>query len=114
MALRTVKGAADQKGKPVFLHFEKPTKENIKQDSMNIDLNKVMQNMGGEAFVYDTFKNAYDSDPRIKEMVKDFSEAGITLKTKEDADKSAATTPDDGSNTVSAMAKSATDLGDKL
>ena len=114
MALRTVKGAADQKGRPVFLHFEKPTKENIKQDTMNIDLNKVMQNMGGEAFVYDTFKNAYDSDPRVKEMVKDFSEAGITLKTKEDSDTASATTPDDGADTVSQMAKRATDVGAEL
>ena len=113
MALRTVKGAADQKGKPAFLHFEKPKTENIKQDSINIDLNKVMQNMGGEAFVYDTFKNAYDSDPRIKEMVNNFSAAGIELKTKEDAEQGA-TSAQDGSNTVSQMAKSATDLGDKL
>jgi hypothetical protein len=111
MALRTVLGAANQKGKPAFLHFEKPTSDKIKADSLNIDLNKVMENMGGEAFVYDTFKLAYDSDPRIKEMVKNFSGAGIELKTKEDAGD-AATTSADGSNKVSQMAKSATDLSD--
>lgn len=111
MALRTVKGAADQKGKPAFLHFDKPTQENIKQGSINIDLNKVMQNMGGEAFVYDTFKNAYDSDARVKEMVKNFSEAGIELKTKEDTENGIQG-GDEGGDTVSQMAKRATDLSD--
>jgi len=113
MALRTILGAANQKGKPAFLHFEKPTPDKIKKDSVNIDLNKVMENMGGEAFVYDTFKVAYDSDPRIKEMVKNFSGDGIELKTKEDADASG-TTSADGGDTVAAMAKSATNVGDKL
>lgn len=113
MALRTVKGAADQKGKPAFLHFEKPKSENVKQDSINIDLNKVMQNLGGEAFSYDSFKNAFDSDPRVKEMVKNFSEAGIELKTKEDAGSNMQGS-DQGSNTVSQMAQRATDLGSSL
>jgi len=113
MALRTVQQAADQKGKPAFLHFDKPAKESIKQDSINIDLNKVMQNMGGESFVYGTFKNAYDSDPRVKEMVKDFSEEGINLKTKQDVDKGA-TSSADGGDTVSAMAQRATDPGAPL
>jgi hypothetical protein len=113
MALRTIKGAADQKGKPAFLHFDKPKTENVKQDSLNIDLNKVMQNMGGESFVYETFKNAYDSDPRVKEMVKNFSEAGIELKTKEDAENGMQG-GDEGGDKVAAMAKSATDVGAKL
>ena len=113
MALRTVQQAADQKGKPAFLHFEKPSKDGIKPDTINVDLNKVMQNMGGESFVYGTFKNAYDTDPRVKEMIKDFSEEGITLKTKEDAEQ-APTSSDDGGDTVSQMAQSATDVGAKL
>jgi hypothetical protein len=113
MALRTVQQAADQKGKPAFLHFDKPKKESIKQDTINIDLNKVMQNMGGEAFVYGTFKNAYDSDPRVKEMIKDFSEEGITLKTKQDVEKGA-TSSADGGDTVGQMASRATDPGAPL
>jgi len=113
MALRTVMGAANQKGKPAFLHFDKPRTEDVKKDSINIDLNKVMQNMGGEAFVYDTFKNAYDSDARIKEMVKNFSEAGIELKTKEDS-KNTMQGGEPGDDKVAQMAKSATDVGAKL
>jgi len=113
MALRTVQQAADQKGKPVFLHFESPSQDKIKEGSINVDLNKVMQNMGGESFVYGTFKNAYDTDPRVKEMIKDFSEDGITLKTKEDAQQGA-TSSAAGDNTVSKMAKRATDVGADL
>lgn len=113
MALRTVQQSADQKGKPAFLHFEKPSKDKIKEGSINIDLNKVMQNMGGESFVYGTFKNAYDSDPRVKEMVKDFSDDGVTLKTKEDAEQ-APTSSDDGGDKVSQMAQNATDPGAPL
>jgi len=113
MALRTIIGAADQKGKPAFLHFEKPIPQNIKQGSVNIDLNKVMENMGGEAFAYETFKSAYDSDPRVKEMVKNFSEAGIELKTKQDAEP-AAPQGDTGTDTVAQMAQNATNLGQGL
>ena len=112
MALRTVKGAADQKGKPAFLFFEKPVKGAAPEGSVNIDLNKVMQNMGGEAFNYETFKIAFDSDPRIKKLVKNFSEAGINLKTKEDATSTGGS--DSGADTVGKMAAAATDVGAKL
>lgn len=111
MALRTVKGAADQKGKPAFLFFEKPVKGAAPEGSVNVDLNKVMQNMGGEAFTYETFKVAFDSDPRIKKMVKNFSEAGINLKTKEDTPSSGSNS---GTDTVGKMAAAATDVGAKL
>lgn len=113
MALRTIKNSADQKGRPVFLHFSNPSAEDIREGSLNLDLNRIMQNMGGEAFSYQSFKTAYDTDPRVKEMVKNFSESGIELKTQEDAN-GAATTSADGSNKVSQMAKSATNLGDTL
>lgn len=113
MALRTIQGSANQKGKPAFLHFQKPKSENIKQDSLNVDFNKVMQNIGSEAFSYGSFKTAYDSDPRIKELVKNFSEEGIQVKTKEDAEN---TMQGDKTNddTVAKMAQQATDVGAKL
>ena len=114
MALRTIKGSADQKGKPVFLHFSKPTPDKVKQDSMNVDFNAVMANIGGESFTFESFKTAYDSDPRIKQYVKDFNEDGITVKTKEDTDDAAPTSPGDGNDEVGQMAQRATDLGDNL
>lgn len=110
MALRTILASANQKAKPVFLHFETPAKENIKQDHINLDLNKIMQNMGGEAFAYGTFKNAYDTDPRVKNMVKNFSEDGIELKTEEEIAGPGGS--DASSDTVAQMAKNATDLSD--
>jgi|AntAceMinimDraft_6_1070360.scaffolds.fasta_scaffold09188_8 hypothetical protein len=111
--LRTVIGDADQKGVSVFLHFNKPTVNDIRSDAKNLDLNKLMQNVGAEQFDYGTFKAAYDTDPRLKAMVQNFSEKGIEPKTK----KQATDTPQGdtaGSNTVAKMAKSATDIGDKL
>ena len=111
--LRTVIGDADQKGVSVFLHFNKPTKNDIRSDAKNLDLNKLMQNVGAEQFDYGTFKASYDTDPRLKAMIQNFSEKGIEPKTK----KQATDTPQGdttGSNTVAKMAKSATDIGDKL
>jgi hypothetical protein len=113
MALRTIKGSADQKGKPVFLHFSTPSKDKLKPDTMNVDFNKIMANIGGEAFTYESFKTAYDSDPRIKQYVKDFSEEGISVKTTQDAGGSP-TSPADGGNAVNQMAKRATDPGATL
>ena len=112
--LRTVIAAADQKGSSVFLHFQKPKKEDIKQGSKNLDINKLMQNVGGEQFDYGTFKAAYDTDPRIKTMVHNFSQQGIEPKTKKNIDSGDAPQQDAGGDKVASMAKSATDLGDKL
>jgi len=112
--LRTVIASADQKGESLYLHFKKPTQEEMKQGSKNLDLNKLMANVGGEQFDYGTFKAAYDTDPRIKTMVKDFSQQGIEPKTKKTIDSDTGPTPDGGADKVSQMAKSATDLGDKL
>jgi hypothetical protein len=111
--LRTVIASADRKGKSLFLHFEKPTKETIKQGSLNLDLNKLMQNVGSEQFDYGMFKAAFDTDPRVKTMVKNFSAAGIEPKTKNDIED----TPqggEEGTDKVAQMAKSATDVGDSL
>ena len=111
--LRTVIGSADQQGVSLFLHFDKPTANDIRTDSKNIDLNKLMQNVGAEAFDYGTFKAAYDTDPRVKSMVQNFNEKGIVPKTKQQATE----TPQGdttGNNTVAGMAKSATDVGAKL
>ena len=56
--LRTVISSADRKGTPLFLHFTKPKEENIKQGAKNLDLNKLMQNVGGEQFDYGTFQES--------------------------------------------------------
>jgi len=111
--LRTVIASADQNGHAVFLHFNKPNKEAIKSGAKNLDLNKLMQNVDAEAFDFGTFKAAYDTDARVKSMVKNFSKYGIEPKTKNELDDGDDVSTDAGnSNTVSNMAKSATDLKD--
>ena len=68
-------------------------------------LNNLMQNVGDEQFDYDSFKSSYDSSPMIKAMVKRFDARGVELKTRKKDNK----TPQGGSdNTISKMAKSAT------
>jgi len=71
-----------------------------------------MQNMGRGQFNYEVFKAAYDADPRLQELVDDFDEEKIKLKTSETDDiPDSAKQPGSG-KTVSSMAKSAVDLKD--
>ena len=112
--LRTVISQADQKGDKLFLHFSKPKKEDIVDGSKNLDLNKLMQNVGGEQFDYGTFKAAYDTDARVKSMVQNFSEKGIEPKTKKAATDNPQGDSQTGGDKVAQMTKSATNLGDKL
>lgn len=110
-------GSADSKGHAAFLHFSKPKRNDIKQGAKNFDLNKLMQNVGSEQFDFGTFKNAYDTDDRVKTMVKNFDKVGVEVKTQIELDGGDdSTTPSDGASgtSVSSMAKSATDLGDNL
>ncbi len=109
--LRTVINSADQAGQSVYLHFSKPTKEDVRQGSKNLDLNKLMQNVGGEQFDYGTFKAAYDTDARIKTMVTNFNEKGIEPKTAQAVSKGDTPQQDAEGDKVSQMAKNATDVG---
>jgi len=111
MALHTIKNSAEQRSKPAFLHFEKPAKEAIEPGYINVSLNDVMKNMGAPQFAYDTFKAAYDSDPSIEELVDNFNSEGIEINT-DDSDVEEPEQGRDDRNSVSSMAKSATDLSD--
>jgi len=78
-----------------------------------------MRNQGKGNFDYDVFKAMYDADPRIKELVINFDQEKIEFKQSEvddvtgaAADGAAATAAD--ANSVTNMAKSATDVGAKL
>lgn len=74
-------------------------------------LNKYMTNMGSQQFNYEVLRAAYDSDPKIQNIIKDFDHDRIELKSSEVDDLDPKPT---GGSSVSSMAKSATDLGDKL
>lgn len=69
-----------------------------------------MQNQGRGQFTYEVFKAAFDSDPRLQELVSDFDDDRIELKDKETDDLE---TPKASSGkSVSQMAKSAVDFDD--
>jgi hypothetical protein len=70
-----------------------------------------MRNTGRNQFSFDVFKAAYDEDPRIQKIVKNFDKEKIELKTSELDDVPADAKKPDAHNTVSSMAKRATDLG---
>lgn len=108
--LRTVVSSADAKNQSVYLHFNKPRPEEIKKGSKNIDLNKLMQNVGAESFDFSSFKQLYDTDPRIKAMIKNFDKRGIEPKTKNQMDTDEPIAP--GGDSIDTMAKRATDLKD--
>jgi hypothetical protein len=73
-------------------------------------LDKMMANAEAAQFTFDTFKAAYDSDPRVKNIVSNFDKDKIDIKDNEVDDLDA---PDAGSSdVVGDMAKSAVDLSD--
>lgn len=67
-----------------------------------------MQNVDNQQFTFDTFKASYDSDPRVKEIVKNFDRETVELKTS----SSDEITPQKSKskNKVSQMAKRAVDI----
>lgn len=73
-------------------------------------LDKFMQNIGEKAFTYETFKAAYDTDPRIQEIVTDFNKEMVSLKDSEMDDIKRKRKKAD--NDVEKMAKRATKVGD--
>ena len=75
-------------------------------------LNRFMQNTGRNQFSYDVFKAAYDADPKIQKIVKNFDQEKIELKTSEVDDvEDLPGNPGRPGDAVSKMAKNATDLG---
>ena len=74
-------------------------------------LDKLMQNIGKSQFSYDVFKAAYDMDPQVKAMVKNFDKNKLTFKSDEMDDIPQAAKEPSADQTVSSMAKRATDLG---
>jgi len=69
-----------------------------------------MQNMGRGQFNFEVFKAAYDADPKLQQLVTNFDQKKIELKSSEADDLSPTT--GGGGDTVGTMAKRAVDLGD--
>jgi hypothetical protein len=75
-----------------------------------IKLDKFMQNQGRGEFNFEVFKAAYDADPRLQKLVKNFDDDKVEFKSSEMDDLPQ--TKDDGGDTVNQMAKRAVDLND--
>jgi hypothetical protein len=67
-----------------------------------------MKNIGDQHFTYDTFKSIFDADPSIQELVKDFDQNSLTLKT--DNNNAVKTDQPRDKNKINQMAKRAVDL----
>jgi hypothetical protein len=87
----------------VLDHLHDRKKFNISFDK----LDRLMQNIGRSQFTFDVFKVAYDSDPRLQELVADFDQDQITLKNSETDDLPQGR---DNTDSVEKMAKRAVDL----
>ena len=93
--LSNMKGDAD----------EKDTSSEISMDAVA----GIMNNTGYPAFNYDVFKRMYDDGKELKNIVADFDQEKIVIKTDQDAEDDPAMDYDDQGSTdvVKQMAKSA-------
>ena len=93
--LMNMKGDADEKDKPTDISMDA-----VKQ---------IMSNTGYPAFNYDVFKKIYDQDGDLKNVVADFDNDKIVVKTDAEAEKDPAMDYDDQGSTdvVKKMARSA-------
>ena len=90
-----MKGDADEKDQPTDISMDA-----VKQ---------IMSNTGYPAFNYDVFKKIYDQDGDLKNVVADFDNDKIVVKTDAEAEKDPAMDYDDQGSTdvVKKMARSA-------
>jgi hypothetical protein len=84
---------------------EKDVASQISMDAVK----QIMSNTGYPAFNYDVFKRIYDQDGDLKNVVADFDQEKIIVKTDHEAEKDPAMDYDDQGSTdvVKKMAKSA-------
>ena len=83
---------------------------NMKGDADEQDkATEIMSNTGYPAFNYDVFKKIYDQDGDLKNVVADFDNDKIVVKTDQEAEKEPAMDYDDQGSTdvVKKMARSA-------
>ena len=93
--LMNMKGDADEKDQP----------SDISMDAVK----QIMSNTGYPAFNYDVFKRIYDQDGDLQNVVADFDQDKIVIKTDAEAEKDPAMDFDNQGSTdvVKKMAKSA-------
>ena len=94
----------------VLLNMKGDADEQDKATDISMDaVKQIMSNTGYPAFNYDVFKKIYDQDGDLKNVVADFDNDKIVVKTDQEAEKEPAMDYDDqgSTDTVKKMAKSA-------
>ena len=94
----------------ILLNMKGDADERYKQTAISMDAVKhIMSNTGYPAFNYDVFKRIYDADGDLQNVVADFDNEKIVVKTDAEAEKDPAMNYDDQGSTdvVKKMAKSA-------
>ena len=93
--LMNMRGDADDQDQP----------SDISMDAVK----QIMSNTGYPAFNYDVFKRIYDQDGDLKNVVADFDQEKIVIKTDHEAEKDPKMNYDDqgSTDTVKKMARSA-------
>jgi len=94
----------------VLMNMKGDADERDESSEISMDaVKQIMSNTGYPAFNYDVFKRIYDADGDLKNVVADFDQDKIVIKTDAEAEKDPAMDYDDQGSTdvVKKMAKSA-------
>ena len=94
----------------ILLNMKGDADEQDKASDISMDaVKQIMSNTGYPAFNYDVFKRIYDADGDLKNVVADFDQEKIVIKTDHEAEKDPAMDYDDQGSTdvVKKMARSA-------
>ncbi len=94
----------------ILLNMKGDADEQDKATDISMDaVKQIMSNTGYPAFNYDVFKKIYDQDGDLKNVVADFDNDKIVVKTDAEAEKEPAMDYDDQGSTdvVKKMARSA-------
>jgi len=94
----------------VLMNMKGDADERDESSEISMDaVKQIMSNTGYPAFNYDVFKRIYDADGDLKNVVADFDQDKIVIKTDAEAEKDPAMNYDDQGSTdvVKKMARSA-------
>ena len=94
----------------VLMNMKGDADERDESSEISMDaVKQIMSNTGYPAFNYDVFKRIYDADGDLKNVVADFDNEKIVIKTDAEAEKDPAMDYDDQGSTdvVKKMARSA-------
>ena len=94
----------------VLMNMKGDADERDESSEISMDaVKQIMSNTGYPAFNYDVFKRIYDADGDLANVVADFDQDKIIIKTDHEAEKDPAMDYDDqgSTDTVKKMAKAA-------